>query len=116
MMIKGVGGIFWRTKNLEVIKKWYSDVLKMDLENWNGTVIKHQLGNETIFSFFTENDSYFPTEQQVMLNFQVHSLEETIKHLEQIGVPLAKKKETSEYGKFIWIEDPEGRLIELWEK
>ncbi|MED2203518.1 glyoxalase, partial [Bacillus thuringiensis] len=25
-MIKGFGGIFWRTKNLEVIKKWYSEV------------------------------------------------------------------------------------------
>ncbi|PGY02679.1 glyoxalase, partial [Bacillus sp. AFS031507] len=22
----------------------------------------------------------------------------------------------SEFGKFIWIEDPEGRLVELWEK
>ena len=60
--------------------------------------------------------SQFPTEQQVMLNFQVHNLNETIKHLEQIGVPLAKEKEISEFGKFIWIEDPEGRLIELWEK
>ncbi|MGW8428539.1 VOC family protein [Peribacillus simplex] len=115
-MIKGFGGIFWRTKNLEVVKKWYSEVLKLEIDNWNGTVIKPRSGNETIFSFFTDDDSYFPTEQQVMLNFQVHNLNETIKHLEQIGVPLAKKEEISEFGKFIWIEDPEGRLIELWEK
>jgi len=26
-MIKGFGGIFWRTKNLEATKKWYSEVL-----------------------------------------------------------------------------------------
>lgn len=115
-MIKGFGGIFWRTKNLDFVKKWYSEVLKIEIENWNGTVVKPQLGNETIFSFFAENDSYFPTEQQVMLNFQVHDLDETINHLEQIGVPLAKEKEVGEFGKFIWIEDPEGRLIELWEK
>ncbi|WP_310828682.1 VOC family protein [Paenibacillus pedocola] len=115
-MIQGFGGIFWRTKNLEAIKKWYSDVLQIEIGDWNGTVIKPQSGNETIFSFFTENDNYFPTEQQVMLNFQVNDLNETLKHLEQIGVPLAKQKEESEYGKFIWIEDPDGRLIELWEK
>lgn len=115
-MIKGFGGVFWRTKNIEVVKKWYGEVLKIDIDDWNGTVIKPQSGNETIFSFFTENDSYFPTEQQVMLNFQVHNLNDTIKHLEQIGVPLVKEKEISEFGKFIWIEDPEGRLIELWEK
>ncbi|MGO4495008.1 VOC family protein [Paenibacillus sp. 2RAB27] len=115
-MIKGFGGIFWRTKNLEIIKKWYSEVLKLEIENWNGTMIKPQLGNETIFSFFAEDDSYFPLDQQVMINFQVDNLDEMIIHLEQIGVPLAKKKESSDYGKFVWIEDPDGRLIELWEK
>ena len=115
-MIKGFGGVFWRTKNLEAITKWYSEVLKLNIENWHGTVIKPQPGNETIFSFFSENDSYFPTEQQVMLNFQVHNIDETIKHLEDMGVSLAKNKESGEFGTFIWIEDPEGRLIELWEK
>ncbi len=115
-MIKGFGGIFWRTKNMDVIKKWYSEVLKIEIEDWNGTIIKPQLGNETIFSFFTEKDNYFPIEQQVMLNFEVHNLNETIQHLENIGVPIEKKEEMSEFGKFIWIKDPEGRLIELWEK
>ncbi len=115
-MIQGFGGIFWRTKNLEAIKKWYSEVLQIEVGDWNGAVIQPQSGNETIFSFFTENDNYFPAEQQVMLNFQVHDLNETLKHLKQIGVPLAKQKEESEYGKFVWIEDPDGRLIELWEK
>ena len=116
MMITGFGGIFWRTKNLEVIKKWYSEVLNIEIDKWNGTIIKPHSGNETAFSFFTEDDSYFPTEQQVMLNFQVNNLNETIMHLEQIGVPLVKEKEISEFGKFIWIEDPDGRLVELWEK
>ena len=51
-----------------------------------------------------------------MLNFEVHNLNKTIQHLEHIGVPLEKKEEISEFGKFIWIKDPEGRLIELWEK
>lgn len=116
MMIKGFGGIFWRTKNLDALKKWYSEVLKIEMEDWNGTIIKPQSGNETIFSFFTQDDPYFPEEQQVMLNFQVYNINETIDHLEQVGVPLVKEKEVSEYGTFIWIKDPEGRLIELWEK
>ncbi|MEH7074239.1 VOC family protein [Neobacillus drentensis] len=115
-MIKGFGGVFWRTKNLEAVKKWYSEVLKLEINDWNMTIIKPQPENETIFSFFTEDDNYFPTEQQVMLNFQVENLTEMMKHLEQIGVPLAKEQEASEFGKFIWIKDPEDRLIELWEK
>ncbi len=116
MMIKGVGGIFWRTKNLEAVKKWYNEVLKIEINDWNMTMIKPQSGNETIFSLFTEDNNYFPIEQQVMLNFEVFNMNETIKHLEQMGVSLVKKEENSEFGKFIWIKDPEGRLIELWEK
>ncbi|OIU70503.1 VOC family protein [Rossellomorea aquimaris] len=113
-MIKGFGGVFWRTKNLDVVKKWYSDVLKINIEdNWNGTVIKPDPENATIFSFFTGDDGYFPTDQQVMLNFQVHNMDDM---MQQLGVPLVKEKEESEFGKFIWIEDPDGRLVELWEK
>lgn len=115
-MIKGFGGVFWRTNQLEAIKKWYGEVLKIEIDDWNGTIIQPQEGNRTIFSFFAGDDSYFPPEQQVMLNFQVHDLDEMLRHLERIGVPLAKDKEVGDYGKFAWIKDPEGRLVELWEK
>ncbi|QTD43405.1 VOC family protein [Sporosarcina sp. Te-1] len=115
-MIKGFGGVFWRTKNLEAVKKWYSDVLQLNIDEWNGTVIKPHPDNETVLSFFQEDDNYFPKEQQVMLNFQVYNLNDTIKHLERLGVPLEKDKESSEFGGFVWIKDPEGRLVELWEK
>ncbi|MCA1054228.1 glyoxalase [Rossellomorea aquimaris] len=115
-MIKGFGGIFWRTENLDEVKKWYSEVLKIDMGDWNGTMIKQNSDSETIFSFFKEDDPYFPTNQQVMLNFQVHDLNETMEHLNQVGVRLEREKEVSEFGQFIWIKDPDGRLIELWEK
>lgn len=51
-----------------------------------------------------------------MVRRSIESLDETMKPLERLGVPLAKQPESSEFGAFIWIEDPDGRLIELWEK
>jgi len=51
-----------------------------------------------------------------MVNFQLESLDEMLQHLERIGLPLAKEKETSEFGMFAWIEDPDGRRVELWGK
>lgn len=116
MMIKGIGGIFWRTNDVEATKKWYREALKLDIESWNGTVIAPEAGSETIFSLFAKDDGYFPLEQQAMLNFQMHNLEESLRHLEQLGLPLAKQPIINEYGKFAWIEDPDGRLIELWER
>lgn len=116
MKIKGFGGVFWRSRDVAALSKWYKDVLGIEVESWNGTVMTSQEGNETIFSFFTEDDPYFPIDQQVMLNFQVENIEKSMKHLDEVGVPLVKELEKSEYGSFIWIEDPDGRRIELWEK
>ncbi|CAG9622494.1 VOC family protein [Sutcliffiella rhizosphaerae] len=116
MQIKGFGGVFYRSRNVEELKGWYQKVLNIDMQEWGGAIISPQRDNITVFSLFTESSDYFPLEQQVMLNFQVESIEESMLHLKQLDIPLVKDLETSEYGKFIWIEDPEGRRIELWEK
>jgi glyoxylase I family protein len=115
-MIKGFGGVFWRSQNPEALKNWYNEVLGLDIGEWNGTMIKTEGNSETVFSLFNEDDEYFPKDQQVMVNFQVHDMEEVLAHLERIGVQLAKEKQSSDFGQFVWIKDPDGRLIELWEK
>ena len=53
-MVKTLYSILHRSLDLtnmnpDIIQKWYSEVLKIEIEDWNGTVIKPQLGNETIF-------------------------------------------------------------------
>jgi predicted enzyme related to lactoylglutathione lyase len=117
MKIVGFGGVFWRTKNIDALKKWYSEVLGISMENdWNGTIIQSDKGHETIFSFFKEDSNYFPSYQPVMLNFQVENMDECLLHLEKLGIPLVKETEKSDLGTFAWIADPEGRWIELWEK
>lgn len=116
MKIKGFGGVFWRSRDVSALKNWYKETLGISMEEWNGTVMKPTEDNETIFSFFNEENTYFPTEQSVMLNFQVENINGWIEHFEKIGVPLLKEPEKSEYGTFIWISDPEGRWIEIWEK
>ncbi|UTE73724.1 VOC family protein [Rossellomorea marisflavi] len=115
-MIKGFGGIFWRSQNPEALKQWYTKVLGLDIGEWNGAIIKTEGNSETIFSLYDKEDEYFPKEQQVMVNFQVHDMEEVLTHLDRIGVSLAKEKQSGDFGQFVWIKDPDGRLIELWEK
>ncbi|WP_252502796.1 VOC family protein [Sporosarcina sp. Marseille-Q4943] len=116
MKIKGFGGVFLRSKDIEKLKNWYEETLRISMGDWNGAIIKPDADNETVFSLFKEGSSYFPVEQPVMLNFQVEDIEGWIEHFEKIGVPLLKEPEKSEYGTFVWISDPEGRWIELYEK
>lgn len=115
-MIKGFGGVFWRSQNPEALKQWYNKVLGLEIGEWNGAIIKTEGNSETIFSLFDNEDEYFPKDQQVMVNFQVYDMEEVLTHLDRIGVPLAKEKQNGDFGQFVWIKDPDGRLIELWEK
>ncbi|MCM3637247.1 VOC family protein [Sporosarcina luteola] len=116
MKIKGFGGVFLRSKDVDQLKNWYEETLGFSMGDWNGAIIKPDIDNETIFSLFKEENSYFPVEQSVMLNFQVENIEDWMEHFEKIGVPLLKEPEKSEYGTFVWISDPEGRWIEIWEK
>ncbi|ALC86744.1 glyoxalase [Bacillus sp. FJAT-22090] len=116
MKIKGFGGIFLRSNDVDSLKNWYKETLGISMDDWNGTIVKPDTDNETIFSFFNKENDYFPKEQSVMLNFQVEKIEKWIEHFNKIGVPLLKEPEKSEYGTFTWISDPEGRWIEIWEK
>ncbi|MHC0039730.1 VOC family protein [Pseudoneobacillus sp. C159] len=116
MKMKGFGGVFWRTKDVDSLAKWYKETLGLSMEEWNGTIIKPDVDNETVFSLFKEDSDYFPKEQSVMLNFQVENIEAWVEHFNKIGVPLLKQPEKSEYGTFLWIVDPDGRWIEIWEK
>ncbi|MFJ7971496.1 VOC family protein [Psychrobacillus sp. NPDC096389] len=116
MKIKGFGGIFWRSKDVDSLKEWYKETLGISMGDWNMAMIKPDMDNETVFSFFKEDSDYFPENQSVMLNFQVENIEAWIEHFHKIGVPLVKEPEKSEYGTFVWISDPDGRWIEIWEK
>ena len=46
MKIKGFGGVFWRTKDVVSLKNWYQETLKISMDDWNGTIIKPDEGNE----------------------------------------------------------------------
>lgn len=117
MKIKGFGGIFWRSKDVAALKNWYKETLGISMEDWNGTVIKpDDAGSYTVFSFHEEESDYFPLEQSVMLNFQVENIAAWIEHFKKQGVKIVKEPEKSEFGTFVWIADPEGRWIEIWEK
>ena len=116
MKIKGFGGVFWRSKDVTGLNNWYKETLGFSMEDWSGIVIKPDEDNETIFSLFKEDSDYFPKKQSVMLNFQVENIEAWMNHFNKMGIPLLKEPEKSEFGTFIWISDPEGRWIELWEK
>lgn len=118
----GLGGPFIKAKDPKALAAWYERHLGISFNG--GTYTDLPFINDdgspksgyNVFSFFKEDTDYFdPSQKQVMVNFIVKDMFALKKVLEEEGVTIVGEPMDEEYGKFIWILDPEGNKIELWE-
>ncbi len=119
--IIGIGGIFFKSKDPNITKKWYQENLGLKINEYGATFIQKRVSkpDQNIYlqwSPFKEDTPYFnPSEKEFMINYRVENIESLIEELKSKGVKIIDKIETYEYGKFVHIMDAEGRAIELWE-
>ncbi len=120
--VTGIGGIFFKAKDVEKLKQWYVDHLGLKLDKWGEINLTwrererpERIGH-TVFAPFKQDTDYMePSEKPFMVNFRVDDLEGLLVELRKERVHVIDKVEEFEYGKFGWIMDPEGHKIELWE-
>jgi predicted enzyme related to lactoylglutathione lyase len=120
--VRGIGGVFFKSANPEVLRDWYAKHLGVVSEGESGTMFRwsqpESPANEdvTAWCIFPASSKYFGDNQiPFMLNYVVDDLHATLKALRQEGVWVDAKVEEYDYGKFGWIMDPDGNRIELWE-
>lgn len=114
--VTGIGGLFFRAKDPEMLGKWYADHLGVTLtpqsegaEGWK------QEAGETVFQPFPQDTDYFGNlEKTWMVNFRVRDLEAMIAQLQAASIEVKPNGDYS-YGKFAHLKDPEGNPIELWQ-
>ena len=118
---RGIGGIFFRCQDPEMIKNWYAKHLGLITTAFGSTFEFRKSGNPDEIGYlqwspFREDTDYFdPSTKQFMINYRVDNIEELVKELKEQGVTVLDEIETYEYGKFVHILDPENNKIELWE-
>ena len=119
--VTGIGGIFFKCKNPEEMRKWYSDNLGLKTNEY-GSLFEFRLADEPEkkaylqWSPFKDSTKYFePSAKEFMINYRVQNIEKLVAGLKRAGVVVLDTIETYEYGKFVHIMDPEGNKIELWE-
>ena len=64
-----------------------------------------------------EKDSewFGPSTARFMINYRVDDMDGIIERLKSENVEIQQGPESHENGKFLWIMDPEGNKVELWE-
>lgn len=119
--VTGIGGIFFKCKEPEKVKEWYSKHLGLKIDQY-GTSFEWRQGDDpskygfTQWSPFSDSTKYFePSDQDFMINYRVQNLEALVKDLKKEGVTIVDNIESYDYGKFVHILDIEGNKIELWE-
>jgi predicted enzyme related to lactoylglutathione lyase len=113
----GVGGIFLKAADPKALSAWYQQHLGIPTQG-GGTLAFDgpESTGMTVFAHFPKESKYFGSgAQSVMVNFRVDNLDELLASLTSAGVTILPKQEDYDYGRFAWIEDPEGNRIELWE-
>ena len=119
--VTGIGGVFFKCKDPEAVKEWYSKYLGLATDAYGSTFSWHPTETPekvayTQWSPFKESTNYFePSTKEFMINYRVENFIELVEQLKSEGITVLDEIAEYEYGKFVHILDLEGNKIELWE-
>jgi catechol 2,3-dioxygenase-like lactoylglutathione lyase family enzyme len=117
-----IGGVFYKASDPDTLRAWYRDRLGMDLQPWGGTAFLHGRKDRpgtsyTVWSLFPADTDYLaPSDKPFMINLRVDDLDGMLAQLREGGATVLDRRQAAENGKFGYVVDPEGTLIELWEQ
>jgi predicted enzyme related to lactoylglutathione lyase len=119
--VTGIGGIFFKANDHEMLRDWYRKHLGIDVQSWGGAAFRwsddaRTDGGTTAWSIFPATTKYLqPSTAPFMINYRVEDLDALLAALREEGCNVDDKTDSSEFGKFGWVMDPEGNRIELWQ-
>jgi len=122
----GIGGIFFKSADIEATSKWYERCLGIEVTKWEEGAYGQFNWREfddpektayTVWSPFKQSTEYFnPSSSDFMVNYRVDDLDAVLDHLRTQDVKIIGDIVTEPYGRFAWILDVDGRKVELWEQ
>lgn len=120
--VTGIGGVFFKARtNNHSLREWYKKHLGISLEDWDGCVLRWtddraEDKGATVWQVAEPNTKWFsPSEANFMINYRIDNMAEMVDQLRAADVPIHQGPEYHENGAFLWIIDPDGNKVELWE-
>ena len=117
--VTGIGGVFVKSKDPKALAQWYRETLGLDVKAWGGAALQFDAPGhppKVSWTAFPEAGDYMsPSTREFMINFAVDDMDAIVARLTAKGVPILKRDDTDPFGRFAWIQDPDGTKIELWQ-
>lgn len=120
--IVGLGGVFYKTSDPKARKDWYVKHLGIHPgDGYDGVEMRWRRPDKpdhqvmSLVSFFDPDTKYMgESGQPFMVNFVVEDIEGMAEKLRADGLEVEGIVDEG-YGKFMWVIDPDGVKIEMWE-
>jgi len=115
--VLGIGGVFVKSKDADALRAWYRDMLGFEIQEWGGAQFwSTPAKTYSVWSAFRAESTYFePSQRELMVNLRVDDLDGLLAKLRALGAQVLDRREDSPDGKFGYVVDPDGTLLELWE-
>jgi predicted enzyme related to lactoylglutathione lyase len=119
--VHGLGGVFFKVRDPAQLAGWYAEHLGLPVESWGGAVLpwrRADTGAEaaTVWSPFQADSDYSaPSHKTSMLNFRVDARDAMLASLRAAGCQVLDRHADGAEGRFGYVLDPEGGLVELWQ-
>lgn len=117
--VTGVGGVFLKTSDKARLLRFWREALGIDAEAWGAKLFSARDPHPNpvaVLSPFAPDSTYFePSTRDVMLNLRVDDLDGVLAQARAAGARVLDRREESELGRFGYVLDPDGLLIELWQ-
>jgi len=106
--VTGIGGVFFRAKNPEILSAWYEEMFGISRapRDYNTAPWIQQAG-ATVFAPFPSDTEYFGNPGQAwMINFRVANLDRMITQLRANGIEVTLDPEIYPNGRFALFKRP----------
>jgi predicted enzyme related to lactoylglutathione lyase len=117
--VTGIGGVFVKSKDPKALAKWYREVLGLDVKPWGGAALPFDAPGhppKIAWTAFPDSSNQMsPSTREFMINFAVDDMDAILARLTAHDVPIIKRDDDDTFGRFAWIQDPDGTKIELWQ-
>ncbi len=117
--VTGVGGVFVKSKDPKALAQWYREVLGLEVKSWGGAALPFDAPGhppKVSWTAFPDSSDYMsPSTREFMINFAVDDMDAILARVTAKGVPILKRDDNDPFGRFAWIQDPDGTKIELWQ-
>lgn len=121
--ILGLGGVFFKATDADALRAWYRDVLGLEIQDWGGALLFNDPAPAKtygVFAVFEASTKYLePSPKPFMVNLRVDDLDALLALVRErivgrAGQVLDRREESAD-GRFGYVVDPEGTLLELFQ-